>query len=121
MSTTATTLAVITGILFFFAGFPKLFGLPKPMAQQVQGAFTRFGLPPSLLMVTGFGEIAIAIALWVSAALDNGSLAAASAAVGIVPLVGGLAFHARAKDPAREFVPAVVYFGLCIAVIATAL
>lgn len=120
MNTTAITLSIITGFLFLMAGVPKVFGVPAPMGARVRTAFERFGMPASIRLATGAIEIAFAAGLWIAAATDTARLAIASAAAGIVVLIGAAGAHAKAKDPAPEFVPAALYLALCAAIIATA-
>jgi hypothetical protein len=120
MNTTASTLSSITGFLFLMAGVPKVFGVPAPMGARVRAAFERVGMPTGIRIGTGAIEIAFAISLWIAAATDTFGLAIACVAAGIVVLVGAVGAHAKAKDPAPEYMPVAIYVALCATIIATA-
>ena len=120
MNTIAIILSSIIGFLFLMAGVPKVFGVPAPMGARVRAAFERFGMPAGVRVATGAIEIVFAAGLWIAAATDTASLAIATGAAGIVVLVGAAGAHAKAKDPAPEFVPVALYLALCAATIATA-
>lgn len=120
MSTTATVLSAITGLLFLMAGIPKTLGVPAPMGLRVRTAFERFGVPAPVGVAVGVVEVAFAAGFGLAAATDTPNLAIATAIGGIAVLIGAAAAHLKVKDPIVEYVPVALYVGLCVAVIATA-
>jgi len=91
------TLAVVFG-----AGGVALLAGAQPFA----GNMDRLEVPGPIRVLVGVAEVAAAAGLLVGLAVTSLNVAAAAGLVAL--MVGALSFHARAKDPAKEYAPAVV-------------
>jgi uncharacterized membrane protein YphA (DoxX/SURF4 family) len=75
-------------------------------AQPFAGNMDRLGVPMPIRVLVGVAEVAAAVGLLVGLAVTPLNVAAAAGLVAL--MIGALTYHARAKDPVKEYAPAVV-------------
>jgi uncharacterized membrane protein YphA (DoxX/SURF4 family) len=101
MSIAVASVSILLALVFGAGGAALLAG-----AQPFAGNMDRLGVPDPVRVLVGVAEIAAAGGLLLGLAVTPLSVAAAAGLVTL--MVGALLFHARAKDPVKEYAPAVV-------------
>ena len=77
--------------------------------------FAAYGLPVSVFYAVGTLKVAAGVILLASLWLPMPARLAATVVAGL--MVGALAMHMRAKDPARKFVPAALMLAMCVGIV----
>lgn len=101
MTTSIAALSVVLALVFGAGGAGLLAG-----AQPFAGNLDRLRVPGPLRVLIGVAELCAAAGLLVGLAFPPLAVAAAAGLVAL--MIGALAFHVRAQDPAKEYAPAVV-------------
>ena len=104
MSIAVAAVSITLAVVFGAGGAGLLAG-----AQPFAGNMDRLRVPGATRVVIGVAEIAAAAGLLIGLAVTPLNVAAAAGLVAL--MIGALVFHARAKDPAKEYAAAAV-FGL---------
>lgn len=101
MNNAIVALSIVLAVAFGAGGAALLAGAAPLVANM-----DRLRVSAPIRLLVGVAEIAAAVGLLVG--LSVRPLNAAAAAGLVALMIGAVWFHARAKDPAKEFAPAVV-------------
>ena len=97
----AIMLALLLALVFGLGGVGLLLG-----KQPFAGNMDRLRVAPAVRVLVGIAEVLAAVGLLVGLALRP--LATAAAAGLVLLMIGAVYHHWRARDPRREFAPALV-------------
>ena len=84
-------------------------------AQTLRQEFETYGLPVAAFYVVGTLKVLAGVILLAALWLPMPARLAATVVAGL--MVGALLMHAKAKDPMRKSVPAVVMLAMCVGIV----
>ncbi len=84
-------------------------------AQTLRQEFDTYGLPAAAFYVVGTLKVLAGVILLAALWLPMPARLAATVVAGL--MVGALLMHAKAKDPIRKSVPAVVMLAMCVGIV----
>jgi hypothetical protein len=84
-------------------------------AQTLRQEFDSYGLPAAAFYVVGTLKVLAGVILLAALWMPMPARLAATVVAGL--MVGALLMHAKAKDPARKSVPAVMMLAMCLGIV----
>jgi hypothetical protein len=84
-------------------------------AQTLRQEFDSYGLPAAAFYVVGTLKVLAGVILLAALWMPMPARLAATVVAGL--MVGALLMHAKAKDPARKSVPAVMMLAMCVGIV----
>ena len=87
-------------------------------AQTLRQEFDTYGLPAAAFYIVGTLKVVAGVILLAALWLPMPMPARLAAGVVAGLMVGALLMHAKAKDPVRKSVPAVVMLAMCVGIVA---
>jgi DoxX-like family len=87
-------------------------------AQTLRQEFAAYGLPVSAFYIVGTLKVVAGVILLAAVWMPMPARLAATVVAGL--MVGALAMHMKAKDPARKSVPAALMLAMCVGIVVLA-